>query len=476
MLNRLNKLSFFETFRNISTYFSAQVAIQALGLISLPVYTYFLSTEEYGIVNVYISYSLVFAILLSLNLHGAVSRYYYEEKEDFKSFMGTTFVSTFVLFFLSSLVILFFKEEISEVINLPERVIPWLLGFSFLGIIYSIYLQVFVPQKKSKLVSWTQVIMHYFKFGLIVVGLFLMTENTYMGKIKGEFIAMSLVCVFLLYKIIPYIKLTFNKEHLNYIVNYSFPLIPFILSGYILHSFDQFYINAKVGQSEAGLYSFAYKIGMLLAGFITALLNGSNPDYYKWMNASDHKAAGMQVVSLTKLLVLATAFLVLYAIDLGTLLARNDDFHEGLTIVPVIVGGYFLFGLAQFYNRGIYFKKKNIYLTVIVMIAVMINIALNFYYIPIYGYMAAAYTTLLSYLVMFAVTLFVTEVVLKLPSLPGKRIFMLSLYLILLVIIYYKFVPQNALDPVGIIFKTLLFGILAIILYGRHLKNLMQHK
>ena len=476
MLNRLSKLSFFETFRNISTYFSAQVAIQALGLISLPVYTHFLSTEEYGIVNVYISYSLVFAIILSLNLNGAVSRYFYEEKEDFKSFMGTTFVSTSVIFLLSSSAILFFKEQISRYVNLPEKVIPWLLGFSFLAIIFSIYIQVFVPQKKSKLVAWTQVVMHYFKFGLILIGFFLMTEDTYMGKIKGEFIAMSLVCIFLLYKILPYVKLSFNKEHLKYIVNYSFPLIPFILSGYILHSFDQFYINAKVGQSEAGLYSFAYKIGMLLAGFITALLNGANPDYYKWMNVSNYSAAGMQVISLTKLLVLATAFLILYAIDLGTLLARNDDFHEGLTIVPVIVGGYFLFGLAQFYNRGIYFKKKNIYLTIIVMIAVVINILLNFYYIPIYGYLAAAYTTLASYLVMLIVTLIVTEFVLKLPSLPGKRLSVISFYLAVIVTIYYNFIPQNALDPLGIILKTVLFGILAIVLYAKQLQNLIQNK
>ena len=475
MLNRLNSLSFFETFRNISTYFSAQVAIQALGLISLPVYTYFLSTEEYGIVNVYISYTLVFSILLSLNLQGAVSRYFYEEKEDFKSFMGTTLISTTSIFFLFSLLIFLFKTEISTFINLPVKVIPWLLGFSFLGIIFGIYLQIFVPQKKSKLVSWTQVVMHYFKFGLIVIGLLMMTNDTYMGKIKGEFIAMSLVSVFLLYKIFPYVKLSFNRDHLKYIVNYSFPLIPFILSGYILHSFDQFYINAKVGQSEAGLYSFAYKIGMLLAGFITALLNGSNPDYYKWMNATNHEAAGKQVISLTKLLVLATAFLVLYAIDLGTLLARNDDFHEGLSIVPIIVGGYYLFGLAQFYNRGIYFKKKNIYLTIIVLIAVFVNIGLNFYYIPIYGYMAAAYTTLASYLVMLFTTLIVTEMALKLPSLPGKRILVLSIYLLLLVVVYYLFIPQDALNPFGLLLKSFLFAIMALTLYGKQFKELVSN-
>ena len=475
MLDRLKELSFFDTFRNISTYFSAQVAIQALGIISLPVFTYFMTTEEYGIVNVYMSLVLVFTILLGANLHGAVSRYYYEQKKDFPEFLGTSIISMSIVFLIGSSILFWFRSELAELINLPEQVFSWLILFSYLSAVYSIFLQVFIPQKKAKLVSVVQVLSHYGKFAFIVLGFLIMVKQVYMGKIIGETIAMVFISFYLMYKISPFIEFTFIKTHLKYILNYSIPLIPFILSGYILHSFDQWYINAKLGNADAGLYSFAYKIGMLLAGFITALLDGSNPNYYKWMNEKQHDKVNLQIISLSKLLIIATAFLILFAIDIGTVLALKKEFHEALPLVPIIVAGYFLYGLTQFYYRGIYFQKRNIYLTLIVLLGGILNIILNSIYIPIYGYAAAAYTTLVSYLFMLIITILTTKY-LKLPDLPILRILVLSSYLLALIGIYYLFIPKLALDLIGISLKVLLFISLGILLFGKNLSLILKSK
>ena len=332
LFDRLKQSPFYETFTDISTYFSAQVAIQALGIISLPIYTHFLDLDDYGIVNVYLSYATVFAILLGGNLFGGVSRYYYEERADFKEFMGTTVLASLLAFMCTSSIVLVFREPIAHYINLPVSVISWLLMFSFITALFSVFQQIYVPQKKSKIFSLTQIFLQYAKFGGAVIGLLLISENVYMGKIMGELIAMIGVSFFLIYKIVPYVKLNFSLAHLKYILNYTIPLIPFILSGFILHSFDQWYINAKLGNSDAGLYSFAYKIGILLAGFITSLLSGSNPNYFAWMNKKAYDLVDEQVISLLKLLTIATAFLILFAVDLGTLLSSKSSYHEALDL------------------------------------------------------------------------------------------------------------------------------------------------
>ena len=110
------------------------------------------------------------------------------------------------------------------------------------------------------------------------------------------------------------------------------------------------------------------------------------------------------MVSLTKLLVIATAFLILFAVDLGTLLSSKAAYLEALPLLPIIVGGYFFHGITQLFFRGVYFLKRNLYLTVIILIAGALNIGLNYYYIPQYGYAAAAYTTLVAYFFMLVMT------------------------------------------------------------------------
>ena len=137
-----------------------------------------------------------------------------------------------------------------------------------------------------------------------------------------------------------------------------------------------------------------------------------------------------------------------------------------LPIAPVIVGGYVFHGVSSFYNRGIYFKKKNGYLALIVLLSGVINIYLNVQFIPIYGYKAAAYTTLFSYFVMMLLSIFVTTIILKLPSLPLGRITKYIVLLASIISINYIFGrPNLGLDFGWIGFKLLLFSIFGGILF-----------
>jgi len=304
--------------------------------------------------------------------------------------------------------------------------------------------------------------------------MYLLTEQTYLGKIQGELIAIALVSVYLIYKIAPYVKLNFSIAHLKYIIHYSIPLIPFIVSGFILHSFDQWFINAKLGHADAGLYGFAYTLGILLAGFITSLLSGSNPDYFKWMKDGAYDRVNEQVISLVKLLALATAFLTLFAIDLGTILSSKEGFLDALPIVPIIVLGYFFFGIAQFYNRSIYFIKKNIYLVFIVLTAGLINILLNAYYVPTYGYQAAAYTTLASYFVMCILSWIMTVYILKMPALPLGRMLVFVGYLGVLLAIYFLYFAGMNMSIGSIFQKGILFLAFAGLIYFHNIKKLLS--
>jgi O-antigen/teichoic acid export membrane protein len=263
----------------------------------------------------------------------------------------------------------------------------------------------------------------------------------------------------------------------KYALIYSIPLIPFALSNYILTSFDQWFINSSVGHAAAGQYAFAYKIGMIYMGLGVALLNGASPSYYKYMNNKEHKEVWKQVDSMTKLLILGAGFLMLFAVDAGTLLSSKEIFLEALPIAPVIIGAYIFNGISNFSNRGIYYKKKNSYLVLVILTSGIVNILLNWYFIGVkgYTYQAAAYTTLVSYFIMMLFSLFVTKYILKLPPLPLGRILKYIVLLGIIITINYTFGEPNVGLHIGwIIFKGLLFVILSLLLFYNKLGLLLN--
>ncbi|CAA6802842.1 MAG: Membrane protein involved in the export of O-antigen and teichoic acid [uncultured Aureispira sp.] len=481
LLNKLKKFSFFDTFKHISTYFSGIILVHMLGIVTLPVFTAYLTPDEYGIVNVFTTYITVVAVLLSLSLHSSIARYYFEEdKVDFKEFLGTIFITITALFAVQGGIILFFKEEIATLINLPTHLITWLIFTTYLIVVYSFYCQILVATKESKKYASLQVAWQYGKFGCTMLGLIyftnvlylegnVATSYTFMGKIMGECFGTFILMLYVLTQLRKHISFgQLSFVHIKYALIYSIPLIPFALSNHILTSFDQWFINSTIGHAETGQYAFAYKIAMIYQGLVLALLNGARPSYYNYMNKKDYKGVSDQVDSMTKLLILGASFLILFAVDAGSLLSSSPLFLEALPIAPVIIGAYVFFGVSSFANRGIFFIKKNSYLAAIVLTSGLINILLNWYFIGVkgYTYQAAAYTTLASYIIMMLFSILVTKFILKLPSLPLGRILKYIVLLGIIVAINYTFgEPDIGLHLGWILFKGGLFILLGLLLF-----------
>ncbi|MEO1715190.1 MAG: oligosaccharide flippase family protein, partial [Bacteroidota bacterium] len=258
ILNKFRQLHFFESLKHTSTLFTATLLTQVLGIISLRVYTYFFDDEQYGIINVYLSYATAFSIILTFNLNGAISRYYFEEKPDYRTFNGTSLIASYAVLTILSGIILFFRVEIANWINLPVQVIPLLIVFIYTIVLWRAYEAFFIARKQTRLFAISHVVHQYTKFGAALIGLLLVTgTSVYMGKLAGELIPAILMAVFVGYKLWPHIDWTLSKAHLIYILKYCLPLIPLSLSSFILQYFDQWHINKTLGNGDAGLYSFA---------------------------------------------------------------------------------------------------------------------------------------------------------------------------------------------------------------------------
>ena len=119
----------------------------------------------------------------------------------------------------------------------------------------------------------------------------------------------------------------------------------------------------------------------------------------------------------------------------------DHKFHIASEIVPIIVFGYILYGMSIIYAQYIVFTKKMIYLSLSVLSAGIINIILNWIYISQYGYVAAAYTTAISYFFMFLFNWITAKYILKQRTTPlwllWKSIVILSIAIIIMFLFSY---------------------------------------
>lgn len=398
---RFQQQSFYETLRHTATYFGGTIVVYALSILSIPVYTSLLTTEEYAVVEIFNNLLKALMIVVTLNAHSSLARYYYEGTNDFKAFFGSTLVLAGSLLAVNSLLFLAFREEFIYWLNLPTEVFYWLLPAVAAMVLFALFNQLFVAQQRSGIVSKMQIAMSYSRFGLAVLALLFLPLAAYFSKIVGDVVALSILALICLLYMRPFIRLSFQKKHLRYILHFSVPMMPLVLSGMILNYFDQLMINSSIGRDEAGIYSFAYKVGALHLALHQALVNATNPQFYEWMREELYEKVRQQEQNILRISLLGAAFLILFSYEMVHLLTFKEAFRVGLPIIPYVVLSYVLFTLYSLYSRLFMFSKKTGLASLVVVMAGVINIVLNAWYIPRYGYEVAAYTTLASYVFMF---------------------------------------------------------------------------
>jgi len=338
-------------------------------------------------------------VILSLNAYTSIGRYWYEKKSDFNRFFGTSVYLAGISVGLSSLLFVVFCKPLGLIFGLPGNMVIWLIPFVVVGIIFSVFQQVYQPQLKSKLIARISIAQAYLGFGVGVCLVLMMEKNRYYGVIWGQLIVGVLISGIIIRFLVSYFESAFERKHLRYIAGYSIPLIPYALSGTILAQFDRIMINSYIGSDSAGLYSLAYNIGMLLSILSGALLTAWMPIYFKDIDNKDYHKVDSDIDKMCRLVLVGGMFLMFFGEEIGKLLA-DEKYHPGLIIVPVVVFGYIFAALGPYWGINIDFAKKTIWTSIVMLSAGIANICLNAIFIPRYGYIAGAYTTVASYMLM----------------------------------------------------------------------------
>ena len=473
LINKIKSSDIFETLRHSKNYFSANVATRAIGFISIPIFTRLFTQEDYGIVAVFASYVGIMTVILSLNSYTAVGRYYYEKTDDFGEFLGTSFIFVGLILCVSVIIYILFYQQINNLIKLPGLLPIYLLFACLFAIIRSVYAQILVPQKKSKELAIINVVNGYIGFAIAVLFVYLLKENRYLGRVWATLLVGLFFSIYYIKNINKYLKFNFKIEHIKYIANYSIPLMPHNLSGVILAQFDRIMINNITSTASAGLYSLGYNIGMLLLMVNSSIMTALIPDFIKFSDNKEYDRLDVLMGKVFSIGTIAALGLLLFAREIVTVLA-DVKFHEALKVVPIVIIGYVFHQMYFMYGMYPGYKKRTIYTSIVSLSAGSLNVVLNAMYIPKYGYIAAAYTTLISYFAMFVMAWIMAKYVLRIRVSPLWLFWKPTLIMFGFIAIAYflNTLCLNAVLFFGL--KLMLLALFSIIIFYKEIRKVIR--
>lgn len=208
-----------------------------------------------------------------------------------------------------------------------------------------------------------------------------------------------------------------NMELWKKMFAYSWPLIILGFAGMVNETFDRLAMRKLLPASEAsyqiGVYGTFYKLSMLMTLFIQAFRYAVEPFFFAQADKSDAKKSYIQIMDW---FVFACGAIFLFTSSFKGEIARaliaNEEFHQhpdALTIVPILLLANMFIGI--FFNLSIWYKLNNQTKlgAGISLIGAAITITLLVIYVPIYGFLAAAITTLIAYFVMAILSYFLGQ-------------------------------------------------------------------
>lgn len=459
--------NFRELFKHSGNYLIATIATKALVFISIPVYTYLLTVEEYGVYNVFMSTAAIASVILTLNTEVAVGRYYYDAKDenDFKRFVGTSVRLSFSVFCVLSILLVLLCKPLSSFLGFETLLTLAIIPVSLYTVMNRVFSQIYQPLLKSRKIAVVSSIQAYLSFALSVVAILLLKEKRYYGQVLGTITAMFFIANYSVRQIKAYYEPCFDKKYLGYILNYSLPNLPYALSALIIAQFGKLIIGQQQGFESAGLYSFASNIASLMTVVIFVTHSAWNPYYFTYMKEKDYKSLDNDYDLIWRITLICAIALSFFGYETGRFLGRPEFIHQ-LYLVPILVIGYCFFQWSYVYMRNVGYEKKMIWNAVIVIGSGVSNVLLNSLLINKMSELGVAISFTISYIIMFILGWIINTVVLKTYT-PAMRKFVFPFLVGLLFMSYSFFFPVTGISWPSIIVKMVLLLVFSVIMFFR---------
>jgi len=454
--------------RDSVIYGLGNLSTKLVGFILIPLYTKYLTVEDYAILAILeISSQLIIAVF-GLRISSALFRLFWDKeyKKHQKAMFFTALSFLIVISLVSIVGFIFLSETISKLLfGRPDFSYPLILMFIASGLQINAILclnQIRIKEKPI-LFSTSNVLK------LIVTLLFTVYFIVYQNKnIEAIYEAQLIGYTIFFLSVFPFIKksieLKFEPHILGAMLAYSTPLIFAEIAGVIFTITSRYCLNFLSTLHEVGIFSLGFKVANTLKVFIvSSVMLAISPMIFKKMNDPDAKRFYSKIMTYFSFgLMFFVLAISLFGKEIIHFLVKSRSYWDAHEVIPVLSMAIFFGMLKDISLTGLHLTKRTKMISFIISIIAILNVFLNIYFIDIWQSLGAAFATLISQILFFSTIYYFAQ---KYYHIPYE---LLKVFKILLigVLLYGIAVYADQFDLIQrLVIKSTILIIYPIILY-----------
>jgi len=387
-----------------------------IGFVLLPFYTRALTPGDYGLLNTLTIFVTIGVAILDFGLTSASGFYFFKAKEEGKDILFTHFVLK-ILTFIPSVILSFFSEFISIklfgtndftwIVFVTSMIIPASLLLNEQELIYRYYRNAW----KYNLITILYTLLR------LGAGILLVVLLKY-GVLGAQLATLIAIIIIVLISIISFTRNKYSYKFSWYwakkMLKFGFPLIWAALAMWVYNGADRLFLLYYKDLTEIGYYSVGSTFSQTIQLFNAAVqmsfpvlffsyLNDDTKDY----NKTKHFATESYNIYIFVAVSIAIVISV-FSLELVYYIT-TPEYLLGALSIPLLLFSRIAAQSFQTMGPGIEVSQKTWHYTWLTIVTALLNISLNFYFIPKFGFVGAAFTTLVSFLVLWCMKYFVSQ-------------------------------------------------------------------
>lgn len=456
------------TVKHTFIYSISNIAAKAVGVLLLPLYISKLSLAEFGVWDLL---DVTITILAEIFILGQASAIIFiNNSDEFKDRNESSLFSITVFILSISALLVIFVEAVTSLFPayfentyFPSPYLKLAAYIVLLRVLNNLFLAKVRADEQSGYYTLISVLRVFLITGLTIYFV-AFAQSGILGILYSAAMGEAFIILLLLVKVIPHTKLNFDKIILREAIKFGLPLVFVTIGYYLLNLSDRYIIKYLLGAEAVGLYGFGYRIAGVLNMLLILPFNLSlMPITYKIFGQQDDKRYFSKMMTYsTFFFIWGFVFLSLFSKELIDVFSARQDYYSAYYFIPVILLSYVFSGMRLTATLGMLLTKNTKNIAWITIGSALLNIILNFIFIPVYGLIAAAVNTLIAYVLFYYITQLVSDKHIKIPYENTKLVTMIVIGSVLSATIY--FLPDINFVT-SFIIKIVLVGIFPLILY-----------
>jgi len=435
-------------------YGVGSVITRFTGLITLPLFTAYLTPEEYGVITMLALLTMVAQPVFSLGLSAAMGPSYFEG--DCLKNKSKAVWTAFAINILSSVVLLtiawFFPVTVGELVRLPSDY-SVLVCLSLTGCAMTIVATSFIQRVQFERQATIYVAATLAStLCAILVCIFTVVflgwgvKGMVVGQLAGN--AVTLITFFLIgiKATKPSISLNIGKE----LLRQGSLLIPGFAFLFILMHGNKYILEQQAGLDAVGIYSIGFNLGMAISIVTSGIASAWYPFFmtYQMRQSEARQIFGRIFTYYTFGVGLLTLFFFIFSRPLVMVLA-SDNFLQASSVIGLVASANYFMGMYSLFLPGMYYRNEIGAQSLIQGGAVIFSLPITYYLVKYFGVLGAGFSVAFGHLLVacftYAWNFYRREIYIQIDY-EWRRLSIFLLIFFIVAFVYLNFYFESLLD------------------------------